>query len=566
MDAIRGTAVQAKEAGGITQHIGASFLPSNVILSLAEELVKRFNVTLDIPGVLVLDTPGHEAFFNLRARGGAIADIAILVVDIIRGFQTQTYECINLLRSRRVPFLVAANKVDLIPGWRPSGSTSILKALALQDDYVKKALDEKIYGLMGELSACGFNSERFDRIRDFTRTIAIVPTSAKTKEGIAELMIVLAGLTQQYMRKRLTVSEGEGKGVVLEVREEPGLGTTIDVILYDGVIHKDDLLVIGGLDGAVVTRVRALLQPKPLDEMRDPREKFDAVNEVAAAAGVKIAAPYLEKVIAGAPLRAVRSEEKVREAAHEVQQEVESITIRGDRTGVVIKADTLGSLEALVNFFKERGVPVRIADIGDVSKRDVMEAAVVSEKDPLLAAIIAFNVKVLPDAEEEAQKYDIKIFEEKIIYRLFEKYNEWVIEKREEMRRQTVKDLIRPAKIKILPGYVFRHSKPAIVGIEVLSGEIRPRYPLMREDGREVGEILQIQDKGETREYARRGEQVAISIKGPIVGRHINEGDVLYTNMPLSHIEKFKSELAEELTSDELETLREIERVKRQKG
>ncbi|MEM1885058.1 MAG: translation initiation factor IF-2 [Candidatus Jordarchaeales archaeon] len=566
MDAIRGTAVQAKEAGGITQHIGASFLPSNVILSLAEELVKRFNVTLDIPGVLVLDTPGHEAFFNLRARGGAIADIAILVVDIIRGFQTQTYECINLLRSRRVPFLVAANKVDLIPGWRPSGSTSILKALALQDDYVKKALDEKIYGLMGELSACGFNSERFDRIRDFTRTIAIVPTSAKTKEGIAELMIVLAGLTQQYMRKRLTVSEGEGKGVVLEVREEPGLGTTIDVILYDGVIHKDDLLVIGGLDGAVVTRVRALLQPKPLDEMRDPREKFDAVNEVAAAAGVKIAAPYLEKVIAGAPLRAVRSEEKVREAAHEVQQEVESITIRGDRTGVVIKADTLGSLEALVNFFKERGVPVRIADIGDVSKRDVMEAAVVSEKDPLLAAIIAFNVKVLPDAEEEAQKYDIKIFEEKIIYRLFEKYNEWVIEKREEMRRQAVKDLIRPAKIKILPGYVFRHSKPAIVGIEVLSGEIRPRYPLMREDGREVGEILQIQDKGETREYARRGEQVAISIKGPIVGRHINEGDVLYTNMPLSHIEKFKSELAEELTSDELETLREIERVKRQKG
>ncbi|MEM4678705.1 MAG: translation initiation factor IF-2 [Candidatus Jordarchaeales archaeon] len=566
MDAIRGTAVQAKEAGGITQHIGASFLPSNVILSLAEELVKRFNVTLDIPGVLVLDTPGHEAFFNLRARGGAIADIAILVVDIIRGFQTQTYECINLLRSRRVPFLVAANKVDLIPGWRPSGSTSILKALALQDDYVKKALDEKIYGLMGELSACGFNSERFDRIRDFTRTIAIVPTSAKTKEGIAELMIVLAGLTQQYMRKKLTVSEGEGKGVVLEVREEPGLGTTIDVILYDGVIHKDDLLVIGGLDGAVVTRVRALLQPKPLDEMRDPREKFDAVNEVAAAAGVKIAAPYLEKVIAGAPLRAVRSEEKVREAAHEVQQEVESITIRGDRTGVVIKADTLGSLEALVNFFKERGVPVRIADIGDVSKRDVMEAAVVSEKDPLLAAIIAVNVKVVPAAEEEAQKYDIKIFEEKIIYRLFEKYNEWVIEKREEMRRQTVKDLIRPAKIKILPGYVFRHSKPAIVGIEVLSGEIRPRYPLMREDGREVGEILQIQDKGETREYARRGEQVAISIKGPIVGRHINEGDVLYTNMPLSHIEKFKSELAEELTSDELETLREIERVKRQKG
>ncbi len=534
-------------------------------MTFAEDLAEKFNVKLTIPGVLVLDTPGHEAFFNLRTRGGAIADIAILVVDVIRGFQTQTYECINLLRSRRVPFLIAANKVDLIPGWRPSGSKSILKAIEVQEEHVKRALDEKIYELIGELSACGFNSERIDRVRDFTRTVAIVPTSAKTKEGIAELMVVLAGLTQQYMKKKLTVSEGEGKGVVLEVREEPGLGITIDAILYDGVLRRDDLLVIGGLDGAVVTRIRALLQPKPLDEMRDPRERFDSVSEVAAAAGVKIAAPHLEKVVAGAPLRAVRDEEKVKEVELEVQQEVESITIKGDRVGVVVKADTLGSLEALVNFFRERGITIRIADIGDVAKRDVMEAAVVAEKDPLQAVILAFNVKILPDAEEEAKKYGIKIFEEKIIYRLFENYNEWVSEKKEEMRRRAIEGLVKPAKIKILPGYVFRHSKPAIVGVEVLSGEIKPKYPLMKEDGQEIGEILQIQDKGEARAYARRGEQVAVSIRGPTVGRQIDEGDILYTSMPLSHIEKFKAELVEELTSDELETLKEIESVKKQR-
>ncbi len=532
-------------------------------MTLAEDLAKRFSVKLTIPGVLVLDTPGHEAFFNLRRRGGAIADIAILVVDIMRGFQTQTYECINLLRSRRVPFLVAANKVDLIPGWRPSGSRSILEAIEFQEEHVKRTLDERIYEIIGELSTCGFNSERIDRVRDFTKTVAIVPTSAKTKEGIAELMVVLAGLVQQYMKKRLTVSEGEGKGVVLEIREEPGLGITIDVILYDGVLRKDDLLVIGGLDGAVVTRIRALLQPKPLDEMRDPRERFNTVSEVAAAAGVKIAAPNLEKVVAGAPLRSVRDEERVREAELEVQQEVESITIKGDRMGVIVKADTLGSLEALVNFLRENGVTIRMADIGDVAKRDVMEAVAVVEKDPLQAVILAFNVKVLPDAEEEAQKYGINIFEEKIIYRLFEKYNEWISEKKEEMRRRAVEGLIRPAKIKILPGYVFRHSKPAIVGVEVLSGEIKPKYPLMKADGQEIGEILQIQDKGETREYARRGEQVAVSIRGPIVGRHIDEGDVLYTSMPLGHIEKFKTKLVEELTSDELETLREIENVKK---
>ncbi len=365
------------------------------------------------------------------------------------------------------------------------------------------------------------------------------------------------------MKKRLMVSEGEAKGVVLEVKEEPGLGTTIDVILYDGVLRKDDLLVIGGIDGAIVTRIRALLQPKPLDEMRDPREKFVSVSEVAAAAGVKIAAPYLERVVAGAPLRSVRDEEKVKEVEAEVQREVENITVRGDRVGVVIKADALGSLEALTNFFRERGVPVRVADIGDVAKRDVLEAVSVAEKDPLQAVILAFNVKVLPDAEEEARKCDVKIFEDKIIYRLFEKYNEWVLEKREEMRRQALEGLVKPAKIKILPGYVFRYSKPAIVGVEVLSGEIKPRYRLMKEDGQEVGEILQIQDKGEAKPYARRGEQVAISIRGPTVGRQIDEGDILYTSMPLNHITKFKSELSEELTSDELETLREIERIKR---
>ncbi len=563
LDAIRGTGVQLREAGGITQHIGASFLPTEVIEDLAEELVEKFNIKLTIPGILVLDTPGHEAFFNLRARGGAVADFAVLVVDVVRGFQTQTYECINLLRSRRVPFLVAANKIDLIPGWRPSGSRSFLKAIDLQEDYVRRMLDERIYELMGELSGAGFNSERFDRVRDFTKTVAIVPTSAKTGEGVAELLVVLAGLAQQYLKKRLTVSEGEAKGVVLEVKEETGLGTTIDVILYDGVLRRNDLLVTGGLNGAVTTRIRALLQPKPLDEMRDPRERFISVEEVAAAAGVKIAAPNLDKVVAGAPLRGVRDPEQVEEIAKEVQREIESIMVRTDRVGVVIKADTLGSLEALVNFFRERGVAVRVADIGDVAKKDVLEAAAVAERDPLSAVILAFNVRILPDAEEEAEKFGVTVFYDKIIYKLFEKYNEWVLAMREEMRRQAMEGLVKPAKIRILPGYVFRRSKPAIVGVEVVSGEIRPRYRLMNREGKEVGEILQIQDKGEAKPYARQGEQVAISIRGPTVGRQIDEGDVLYTSMPLSHIDKFKFELREELTSDELEALREIEAIKR---
>ena len=319
LDAVRGTGVQLREEVGITQHIGASFLPTEVIEDLAEELVEKFNIKLTIPGILVLDTPGHEAFFNLRARGGAVADFAVLVVDVVRGFQTQTYECINLLRSRRVPFLVAANKIDLIPGWRPSGSRSFLKAIDLQEDYVRRMLDERIYELMGELSGAGFNSERFDRVRDFTKTVAIVPTSAKTGEGVAELLVVLAGLAQQYLKKRLTVSEGEAKGVVLEVKEETGLGTTIDVILYDGIIRQGDTIIIGGIKKPIITKVRSLLQPKPLDEIRDPREKFFKIKEITAAAGIKIAAPNLEETVAGSSLRVVWDESNIAETTTTVK-------------------------------------------------------------------------------------------------------------------------------------------------------------------------------------------------------------------------------------------------------
>nr|MDO8090496.1 translation initiation factor IF-2 [Candidatus Sigynarchaeota archaeon] len=557
LDKIRGTAVQKREAKGITQHIGASMLDTETINAIGGELLKSFNVKLTIPGVLVIDTPGHSSFFNLRKRGGAVADFAILVVDVLSGFQAQTYECIDILKTRKTPFLIAANKVDRINGWVPSGSLSILNSLKKQPDFVLRFLDERIYEIMGDLSRLGFSGDRFDRVRDFTRNIAIIPTSAVTGEGIAELLVVLAGLAQQYLAKRLEVKEGPAKGVVLEAKEEAGLGHTVDAIIYEGVLHSDDMVVFGGLEDAVVTHVRALL-PKPLDEMRDPRKRFDSVDEVVAAAGVKIVAPGLEKVVAGAPLRAVEDVSKLDEIVKEIQAEVESVRIETSKSGVVLKADTLGSLEALVDYFSERGVSVRLADVGDVSKRDVVEAAVVADKEPLNAVVLAFNVKVLPDAEEEAEVSGVPIFRSDVIYGLFEEYDNWVAEKKEEERRRALAGVVRPFKIRILPGYVFRRSKPAVVGVEVLAGSMVPKVRLVNKDNRRVGEIMQIQDEGEVIHIAHRGSSVAISIRGPTVGRQIREGDVLYSDIPEFQLDKLSRDLEGELTPDELEVLNEI--------
>ncbi|MEM2994463.1 MAG: translation initiation factor IF-2 [Candidatus Bathyarchaeia archaeon] len=566
LDKIRKTSVQAREAGGMTQHIGASFFPVETLKQLVGPLLSMVRGELEIPGLLVIDTPGHEAFTNLRKRGGSAADIAILVIDVLKGFEAQTYECIEILKSRKTPFLVVANKIDRVPGWRSVEDAPFLKVYQMQDQYVREDLDNRIYDIIGAFSRLGFRADRFDRIRDFTKTVAIVPTSAKTGEGIVELLAVLIGLTQQYLKGELQITSGAAKGTVLEVKEEPGLGLTLNTIIYDGILHKDDLIVVGGKEKPIITRIRAILVPKPLDEIRDPRDKFSSVDCVSAAAGVKIVAPDLEGALAGAPLYAVAEGEDSTAYVKLVSEEVERIRIATDVDGVILKADTLGSLEAIAENLKRNNVLIRLADVGEVSKRDVIEASVVKEHEPLYGVILAFNVKVLPDAEEEANAKGVQIFKEKIIYHLIDNYLSWLKAQREAKIEREFEKLVKPAKIRILEGYVFRRAKPAIVGVEVLAGKIKPKLALVRaEDGEEVGEIQQIQEKGKALPEATKGMQVAISLDKPTVGRHIFEKDTLYVKVPEQHTKALQTTFMDKLTAEEQETLNEYISIMRKK-
>jgi len=566
LDKIRGTSVASREPGQITQWIGASLLPSAVIKETCGPLLDQFKIKIDVPGLLFIDTPGHETFSNLRRRGGSAADIAILVIDISKGVEPQTTESLNILKGRRTPFVVAANKIDLIKGWKSMEDTAFLVSFKQQAPEIQTELDNRIYTIMGTLSRLGFRSERFDRITDFTKDVAIIPTCARTGEGIPELLATVAGLTQAYMHDKLEVKGGPALGTVLEVKEEPGLGMTINAIIYDGVLKVNDTIVLGGREGPITTKVRALLLPRPLDEIRDPRDKFLNAERIAAASGVKIAAPNLDLALAGSALYAVPHGKNVKEYARMIDEEVEKLRIQTDRSGVILKTDTLGSLEAITNSLSNYGIPLRLADVGDVSKRDIAEAEAVWVDDRLHAVVLAFNVKVLPDAEQEASTAGILIFKADIIYHLIEDYTNWYEEQRAAGMKAELDSLIRPGSVRVLPGFIFRRSKPAVVGVEVLVGRIRPKYPLMDENGRRIGEVMQIQDKGKDLDEAVKGMQVAASIDKGTVGRNITEGQTLVVDIPEKHVKILQSRFASELSPEEGELVKNVIELKRRQN
>jgi translation initiation factor 5B len=555
LDRIRGTSVVLREAGRITQHIGATEVPLEAVYKLCGPLMagKEFKV----PGLLFIDTPGHHAFSSLRARGGALADLAVLVVDVNEGVMPQTREAMQILRRNRTPFVIAANKIDRTLGWQPVEGSPFKASFDAQIPRVQEALETKLFELIGQLSQMGYPSERFDRVGDFRKSIAILPISATHGEGVPDLLMVLVGLAQRFLEEELqTDVSGPAKATVLEVKEERGLGPTIDAIVYDGTLRQGDMVVLGAKGQPLVTHVKALLKPKPMDEIRDPRDRFDHVKEVHAAAGIKVSAPDLEGALAGSPMYAATPAtlDDVKAAvAEELQASIELA-----EAGVYVKADTLGSLEALASELRDRGIPIRTAEVGDVSRRDVVNAR--THSDPLQRALLAFNVHVLPDAKEELRPDEPALFEGDVIYHLLDRYQAWAGEKKQQLEVESRGEVVYPGKLLILPDHVFRVSKPAVVGVRVLAGRIRADQRLVREDGREVGSIKSIRSGEKSLAEAKQGEEVAIAIEDVTVGRQVEPNMVLFIDMPEGDARALRDL---ELTYDERECLEQLAAIKR---
>jgi len=561
LDNIRGTAIINSEAGAITQAIGASIVPLDTIKKICGNLLSSLNQNFTIPGILFIDTPGHAAFTNLRKRGGNLADIAVLVVDINEGFKPQTVEAIEILKSYKTPFVVAANKIDLVNNWQIKEG-GIIQSINSQSESTITKIETKLYELVGKIHEMGFESERLDRIEDYTKQIAIVPCSAKTGVGIPELLMVIAGLAQKYLEKGLECEiNGPAEGIILEVKEEKGLGKTADVIIFNGSLHTNDTIVIGGLEGPIVGKIRALLEPAPLAEMRDKKAKFKTVKEVRAATGVKISAPGTESAVAGMPIRSCETKdlEKVKE---EIQKEIEEVQIETDDIGIIIKADTLGSLEALIHLLKEKNIPIRRATIGNITKKEIREAESNYDKDPLYSVILGFNVILNADVTVPE---NVKILTNEVIYRLIEDYEKWTEDEIKKQESKELENLTMPCKFKIMEGYVFRQSSPAICGVDILIGKIKTGTGIMNKEGREISSVKGIKHEKDSLSKIEEGKQVAFSMDNITIGRQVNEGDILYSSIPEEDFRKLK-DLKKFLSKNEIEVMKEIAEIKRKEN
>lgn len=561
LDTIRNTTVIDREAGAITQAIGASIVPKETIQRICGALLEKLGIKLIIPGLLFIDTPGHEAFTHLRKRGGNLADIAVLVVDMHEGLMPQSIEAIEILKKSKTPFIVALNKIDLTKGWQESEGI-LLEQIQKQSPETIQQIETKMYSVVEQLSGHGFEADRFDRVSEYTKQIAIVPISAKKAIGIAELLMVLTGLVQKYLAKELKIEiKWPAKATILEVKEDKGLGKTLDVILYDGTLNVGDTIVIGTLDEPIVTKVKALFVPELLKEMRDVKGKFISVKNVTAATGVKIAAPDIDTVIAGMPL-AEATPETLKKVKEDIQKEINEVVVETDAEGIVIKADTLGSLEALLVLLKQKNVRIKRATIGAISKKDIMDAEASYEKHPEHAVILGFNVSLDKDIGKETH---VKIFQGSVIYQLLEEFEIWFSKRQKEAESAGLEKLSRPCKFQVMPNHVFRMNNPAVVGVDILAGTLKTGARVMSAKAKQLTFVKSMELEKKSMNEVHQGTQLAISLPNITIGRQVREGDILYTFHPESEfvaLKKFKKFLSH----GEITALKEIAEIMREEN
>ncbi len=544
LDKIRETSVAKKEAGAITQRISFTKFPSENIRKSCY-LIDKKGIKLKIPGFLFVDTPGHQAFTNLRKRGGSLADLAILVIDINEGIMPQTQEVLQILKKNKTPFIIALNKIDRISGWREQDE-NIVEDIKKQAMRTRQDFDEKLYKLIGALQGHKFNADLFYNIKDFTKKIAIVPTSAETEEGLAELLMVLCGLSQKYLSGQLKLGD-MARGVIFEIKKEKSMNY-IEAILYDGRIKQNDKIAIATFDKPVVSKIRVLEEVCPLCD------RFENVKEARAATGIRLQLKNTEEILPGMPFMIFKDNLK------DIEKEFEKeIGLETQKEGIIVKADSLGSLEALLTLLKENNKDVVKAGIGNINKEDVIAARTNLENRPLNACILGFNVNI--DKEAKFLAKDVKIIMNEVVYKLIEDLDKWQREKQKEIEKGRLMKLANVFKLKILPKYIFRNSHPAIFGVEVLGGQLKSGE-IIDEENEEIGKVKAIQKENRTVDEADEGEEVAISIPGVTFDRQLKNSKFIYSNLTQEQYREFKKN-KDLLSGGEKSILKEIAEIKR---
>ncbi len=548
LDCLRSTCVTEGEAGGITQKISFTLYPMDQ-LKAACPLIEKQGIRLDIPGFLLIDTPGHAAFTNLRKRGGSLADLAVLVIDINEGIKPQTAEVIQILKMNKTPFIIAMNKIDKIGGWQQIDE-DLKTNINAQPPRVKELFEEKYMTLIGALNSYGFDSDLYYNITDFTKRIALVPTSANTHEGIPELIMMLCGLSQKFLGDRLKLGK-EPKGVMLEIKKEKSTNY-IEAILYDGELSKKDEIAVASFDGEpIVSKIRILEEIQPLCA------KFKNADRVSASTGVRMQLIEKAEVLPGMPF--VLFKNNLEELRATFKKEL-SESIKTDKTGIIAKADSLGSLEALLVLLRQANVPILKAGIGKINKTDLISAKANLETNELDAVIVGFNVDI--DEDVKLIKGKIKIITEEVVYKLIDNLVEWRVERQREIDKKRLMGLTTICKLELLHQYVFRNTKPAIFGVKVAGGKLTSGLHLMNENEEKIGDVKHIEAEQKSVHEATEGMEVAISIPNLNYERELKDKRFLYTNISESQFREFKKN-KDLLSGSEMNVLREISEIKR---
>ncbi|XP_069194728.1 eukaryotic translation initiation factor 5B isoform X2 [Procambarus clarkii] len=568
LDKLRRTNVQEGEVGGITQQIGATNVPAHGV-QRQTHMVKGFDMSvLNFPGLLIIDTPGHESFSNLRSRGSSLCDIAILVVDITQGLEPQTIESINLLKKRKTPFVVALNKVDRVFEWESNQSKDIRDVIKLQKEPAKNDFDHRTREIIQALNVQGLNAALFWENPDPRSYVSLVPTSAISGDGMGNLIAMVCDMCQQRLNKRLMFSE-QLQCTVLEVKTIQGHGTTIDVILVNGRLREGDTIIVAGTEGPIVTQIRSLLLPKPLKEIR-VKGQYDEFKEVTAAQGVKIAARDLEKAIAGLNLQVAYHEDEIDLLKEEVDKEFKAAmrSIKVKERGVYVQASTLGALEALLEFFKANSVPYSGIRVGPVVKRDVMKAAAMLEHDPMYAVILAFDVKVEKDAQELADKEGVKIFSEETIYHLGDRYVEYIKDYKKKKQDEFKNVAVFPCRLKIIPTAIFNKRDPIVLGVTVDQGILQTGTPLCvpSKEFVEIGIVTSLEFDHKSVDKAKKGVDVCIKIEPvpghtpKLFGRHFEAEDILVSKISRESINACKDHFRDDLSKTDWKLMAELKK------
>ena len=543
LDSIRGTKIAEKEAGGITQKISFTIMEQKTIQERASVVLEKFKIPLEIPGFLFIDTPGHAAFTNLRKRGGSLADLAVLVIDINEGLRPQTIETIQILKANKTPFIIALNKIDNISGWKQGNY--FYENLDKQVLRVKQDFEEKLYTIIGALDAHKINAELYTKISDFTKNIALVPCSAKTKEGISEIIAMLCALSQKFLKEKISV-KSQAKGVILEIKKEKTINF-LESILYDGTLKLNDEIAIASFDKPIITKVRSIQEALPLSK------GYKASESVSAAAGLKIQITSKENILPGMPFQVI--ENNLSQIEKDFEKEIKE-SIQTDQEGIIVKAESLGSLEALLVLLRQKQIQVVRVGIGNITKKDIYVASSLPEQDRV---ILGFNS--ILEEEIDLEKANVKIISNPVVYKLIEDFEKFRQEKQTQIERQKLDELPKLCKILILP-YVFRNLNPAIFGVRVEGGVLKQDIELINKDNEKIGRIKSIQEEKTNLQEAIKGKEVAISIPGVNFERQLKTGETLYSNLSEFQFRKFKDNKSL-LTQDEIKVLQEIAEIKR---